>query len=226
MSFCSLWLNTGLLCCWSFGCTVNVPASVLWVVDAGTLRLFRSAPQKCYGCYKVLGQTARLCTSSFMLEPFFHLNHCYGSVPVLKLVAWAKLFLICISGSQKSISPLMLCFLGQFERESTQTNTPLAGEAIQYLMYLFLLFFAVCACREAFSHVCYLIPCFLMPSLSDSPCFSVTLFKNGSNSSLLPSQRKGTTALLYWVNAFSHTCSWMGDYLNILNTLLIGIMTC
>lgn len=105
-------------------------------------------------------------------------------------------------------------------------NTSLAGEAIQYLMYLFLLFFAVCACREAFSHVCYLIPCFLMPSLSDSLCFSVTLFKNGSNSSLLPSQRKGTTALLYWVNAFSHTCSWMGDYLNILNTLLIGIMTC
>lgn len=91
---------------------------------------------------------------------------------------------------------------------------------------LLALFSAVCACTRAFSHICYLILCFLMPSLSDCLCFSVTVSQNGSNNPLLPSQRKGTIALLYWVNAFSHTCRWMGDYLNILNTLLIGIMTC
>lgn len=101
------------------------------------------------------------------------------------------------------------------------------SDAVSHLtqVALLALFSAVCACRGAFSHVCYLILCFLMPNPSDCLCFSVTVSQNGSNNPLLPSQRKGTIALLYWVNAFSHTCSWMGDYLNILNTLLIGIMT-
>lgn len=102
------------------------------------------------------------------------------------------------------------------------------SDVVSHLTWVALLalFSAVCACRGAFSHFFYLILCFLMPSLSDCLCFSVTVSQNGSDNPLLPSQRKGTIALLYWVNAFSHTCNWMGDYLNILNTLLIGIMTC
>lgn len=87
----------------------------------------------------------------------------------------------------------------------------------------FALFSAVCACRGTFPHVRYLILCFLMSSLSDSLCFSVSVSQNDSNNPLLPSQRKGTIALLYWVKAFSHTCSWMGVYLDILNTVLIGM---
>lgn len=140
------------------------------------------------------------------------------------------MFLICISGSQKSIHPLVLCFLGQFEKESTQTNHGFSSwwsNAISHLTGCFVSFVLCCLCMQrGFPHICYLISCLLVPSLSNSLCFSVTVFKNGSNPSLLPSQRKGTTALLYWVNAFSHTCSWMGDYLNILNTLLIGILPC
>lgn len=192
---------------------------MLWVVVAGTLRFFRSASQKCDGCYKVLGLTARLCSSSFMLEPFYHLKSLLcqrtcAEISCLRVIAPD----LHERKSEEHLSTRTLFSWPVWKRVNPNQYTSLAGEAMQYLILqvaLFLLFFAVCACREAFPHVCYFISCFLVPSLSDSLPFSVTGFKNGSNPSLLPSQRKSTITLLYWVNAFSHTCSWMGDYLNI-----------
>lgn len=80
-----------------------------------------------------------------------------------------------------------------WKRVNPNQHTSVAGEAMQYLILqvaLFFLFFAVFASREAFSHVCYLILCFLLPSLFDCLCFSVTVSQNGSNPSFAISEER------------------------------------
>lgn len=200
---------------------------MLWVAVAGTLRFSRSAPQKCYDSYKVLGVTARLCTSSFMLEPFFHLNNWYVSVPVLKLFVCSWFASVEVRGASVHLCSVFLASLKESLLKPTHFSTWWSN-AISQLTGCSVPFVLCCLCMQRGFFPRLLFDFMFSCAQSVPLClyFSVTVFKNCSNPSLLPSQRKGTTTLLYWVNAFSYTCSWMGDYLNILNTLLIGIMMC
>lgn len=74
---------------------------------------------------------------------------------------------------------------------------------------LLALFSAVCECRGAFSHACYLVLCFLVPSLCECLCFSVPVSQNGSTNPL--GHLRGKAQLHYcteWMHFLIHVAEW------------------